>query len=233
MWSSGEVKAELVTESRGVVRYLAGQLSAEEVAEFETYMLEHPEFLDEIDVARRLKLGLKSLREKGEIEGLVSGNAAAMRNRYFAMAASVLVAVGLGSWFLAQRGADASAMLAASIEGFGKVGSTALIDDIMLVQNRASDSNPLEIPPTPTLFRLQIITKHSSPGVSFDAQLLRGIAGQAPVPLRRLENLRPDADGIVALYLDPRAAGPGTYLVRLESRPPTEGEAYEYRLDLK
>ena len=100
--------------SQGMVdRYLAGQLSAEEIAEFETYMLEHPEFLDEIDVARRLKLGLKSLREKGEIEGLVDGTSAAMRNRYFAMAASVLVAVGLGTWYLAQRGGDTSAVLAA------------------------------------------------------------------------------------------------------------------------
>jgi len=224
--------AQIVSQGM-VARYLAGQLSAEEIAEFETYMLEHPELLDEIDVARRLKLGLKSLREKGEIEGLVNGNAAAMRNRYFAMAASVLVAVGLGSWYMAQRGGDTSPLLAASIEGFGDIGSSALVDDIMLVHNRLGDSNPLEIPTTSKLFRLQILTQHSSPDASFDAQLLRRVAGQAPVPMRRLEYLLPDTDGIVALYFDPRAAGPGTYLVRLEGRSPNEGEAYEYRLELK
>ena len=51
--------------------------------------------------------------------------------------------------------------------------------------------------------------------------------------MRRLENLHPDTDESSRSISTRAPAGPGTYLVRLEGRSPNEGEAYEYRLDLK
>src|ERR1051325_3537723 len=106
-----------ILSQRMVDRYCAGQVSPEEAAEFEAYLLDHPELLDDIDVTRRLKLGLGSLRAKGELPGLVDGSVRTPRNRYLAIAASILVAAGV-AWFFSNRTETAAPVLAATLDGF-------------------------------------------------------------------------------------------------------------------
>ena len=65
-------------EQQWAERYVAGQLTPDEVREFEEAMLEHPEVLEQVELARTVKLGLKTLRERGELDSVIRARALAL-----------------------------------------------------------------------------------------------------------------------------------------------------------
>src|SRR5215831_10746817 len=84
-----------VLEQQFAERYVAGQLTPEDAREFEETMLEHAEVLEQVELARTIKLGLRTLRAKGELDSLVRANPG-NRAWWFSLAAAVtLCAVGL------------------------------------------------------------------------------------------------------------------------------------------
>jgi len=215
-----------------VDRYLADQMSAEESAAFETYMLEHPEILDDVAVARRLKLGLSTLRSQGELDALVKGGASATRNRFLALAASVLAAVGLTSWYLAERSPSAGALIATSISQLKSgVGPDAILGEVILARTRSGEQPEAVLTPS-GLYQLRILADQTQGGGEFDIELARSFPDGDPI---RLQGLRSDADGLVSLYFDAQAAGPGSYVLALEQRNSAGGRERlaEYRLEVK
>jgi len=222
-----------ILSQRMVDRYCAGQLSAEETAEFEAYLLDHPELLDDVEVTRRLKLGLGSLRAKGELPGLVDGSAGASRNRLLAIAASVVVAAGI-AWYFSQRTPVPPPIFAASLEGFaGDLRAPGAIADVMLIRSRSGESLTLEIPPQPRLYQVRIVADTSANDSRFDIELRRESRAGAPILVQRAVDVRPDPDGLLSVYLDPRAAGAGSYLLRVLGHGGAQGSSSEYELTLK
>jgi hypothetical protein len=223
-----------ILSQRMVDRYCAGQLSPEETAEFEAYLLDHPELLDDIEVTRRLKLGLGSLRAKGELPGLVGGKAGMSRNRMVAIAASVIVGAGI-AWYFSRTAAVAPPILAATVDGFrGELHAPDAIAEVMLIRSRSGDRVELEIPPVPRLYKVRIVADTRNADSRFDIELRRESAsGGSPVLVQRAVDVRPESDGMLSVYLDPRAAGAGSYLLRVLGHGSAQGSTGEYELTLK
>ena len=222
-----------VLSQRMVDRYCAGQLSPEETAEFEAYLLDHPELLNDVEVTRRLKLGLGSLRTKGELPSLVAGSPS-RRNPFLAIAASVLLAAGLG-WYFLQRGEVSSPVFASSLEAFrADLRAPDAIVEVMLIRARSGEPVELEVPTTPHLYKVRVVTAMAAADVRYDIELRREPpAGGASVLIQRANDVRPDPDGMLSIYLDPRAAGAGTYLVRVLGLGAAHGTTGEFSLTLK
>jgi hypothetical protein len=93
----------LEEQTRLVSRYVAGDLSRSERAEFEAWLVASPDLAAEVEMERRLRRGIASAARRGWL----TRNAPLPRSRerqwQFALAASVLVAVGVGLSVLLPR----------------------------------------------------------------------------------------------------------------------------------
>ena len=221
--------AQLDVQAR-VDLYLSKRMSEEETASFEAYMLEHPEVLDDVDIARRLKLGLATLRSKGELPGLLANPTVSTRPRFLAMAASVLLVASLGAWYLVHRGIATSPILGASLEAFAaELRPSAGNTELIFVRTRAGELRQLEVPARPSLVMLRFLPGIPGTDSAYQVELLRDADSEDPVALQRLDQLHVDADGYVSIYFDAHAAGRGLYRMRLSSM----GASEEYLLELK
>ena len=68
-------------------RYLADQLSDADREAFETYYVEHPDVLRDLEAAARMKVGLAQLREAGELDALMIARTWRPNRRFLAAAA--------------------------------------------------------------------------------------------------------------------------------------------------
>ena len=82
-------------QTRLVARYVAGDLSRSERAEFEAWLVASPELAAEVEMERRLRRGMASAARRGWLKRRAPENAPRARHWPLALAASVLVAVGL------------------------------------------------------------------------------------------------------------------------------------------
>ena len=86
----------LEEQTRLVSRYVAGDLSRSERAEFEAWLVASPELAAEVEMERRLRRGIASAARRGWLTRGAPIERSHERQWQFALAASVLVAVGLG-----------------------------------------------------------------------------------------------------------------------------------------
>lgn len=201
-------------------RYVAGQLSPEETAEFEEYLLENPDVIDQVEIARQFRLGLRTLSQEGKLAAVVRSRELPRRWLLAAGVAAIALMVGLASWFLR----TGPAVLSASIDGLGAANSRPIAGEFMLARTRGSTA--LEIPvaeePEAVLLRLEAPQGPSDAG--FRIELLndeREIASVADV--------RAGADGLLSIYLNTAGLEPGDYLVSV-SGGKTAPERHPLRL---
>ena len=88
-----------IDENHVVDRYVQGKLDGEDLADFEIYMLDHPDILEEIEYAGGMQKSLVEARSS-LFSGAISTPEAARRSRFlfgrkYAMAATVLLAVSV------------------------------------------------------------------------------------------------------------------------------------------
>src|SRR4026209_982222 len=73
-------------------RYVAGSMSEDEELGFEIAVLESPELAADVDVRQRMKVGLRQLEQRGELQKLLSQPDRRAASRMpLAVAASVLI----------------------------------------------------------------------------------------------------------------------------------------------
>jgi hypothetical protein len=209
-----------IEAARMVDRYLADELSPEEAAAFEEHLLESPEAQAEVETVRRLKLGLATLREKRELEALVAGNRVLTGGPLYALAASVLILFGIASFSLTDRG---PLLLAESADAFAPEARVVAPTEVLVMRMRDSSYPRVELPQGGQLVELRIDTEAHLGAATFDVQIARDGVNE---PLARLENLRTAEEGVLKVYFDARASGPGDYRVRLEPKN-AKGEALE------
>ena len=147
-----------------VARYLADQLSDAERQAFEACLLEHPEIVRDLEAAARMKVGLRQLRERGELETLLVATPASRSQRLFAAAAAIaIVGVVLATFML--RPPAAAPFLVAS--------STTLVDKrgkALPVVRGHSLSGPrtltvdaeVEVPEKPAAIALRLLPEHEA-----------------------------------------------------------------------
>ena len=82
-------------QTRLVARYVAGDLSRSERAEFEAWLVASPELAAEVEMERRLRRGMASAARRGWLSRRAPAKVGNDRRWHMAMAASVLLAMGL------------------------------------------------------------------------------------------------------------------------------------------
>src|SRR5215203_1068834 len=93
----------LEEQTRLVPRYVAGDLSRSERAEFEAWLVASPELASEVEMERRLRRGIASAARRGWLTRTPPVERSRERQWQIALAASVLVAVGLALSVLLPR----------------------------------------------------------------------------------------------------------------------------------
>jgi ferric-dicitrate binding protein FerR (iron transport regulator) len=93
----------LEEQTRLVSRYVAGDLSRSERAEFEAWLVASPDLASEVEMERRLRRGIASAARRGWLTRGAPVERARERQWQIALAASVLVALGLGLSVLLPR----------------------------------------------------------------------------------------------------------------------------------
>jgi len=127
----------LEEQTRLVSRYVAGDLSRSERAEFEAWLVASPELASEVEMERRLRRGIASAARRGWLTRTAPVERARDRQWPIALAASVLVAVGLAlSVLLPREEAPGASRIASSTER-GTASRT-----VRLTSFRGGDSGP-------------------------------------------------------------------------------------------
>lgn len=188
-------------------RYVAGRLSPEEIAEFEEYLLEHPEAIDAVEVARQLKLGLRTLSDRGTLAEMLRPKPPQPQRWLMAAAVAALVLAGsVYTWLSLSK----SPLMANSPKELGSlVRSAPLAGEYMLVRTRGSET--LEIPRPRVTAPVQIkVEAPSASAAGFDIALMQGDAA-----VSRIVGATPGADGRLTVFLDLSALTDGDYLLRV------------------
>src|SRR5262245_35631103 len=82
-------------QTRLVPRYVAGDLSRSERAEFEAWLVASPELAYEVEMERRLRRGIASAARRGWIKRQAPVDRTRERRWQFAIAASAVLSVGI------------------------------------------------------------------------------------------------------------------------------------------
>src|SRR6185503_14043678 len=92
-------RQSLEEQTRLVSRYVAGDLSRSERAEFEAWLIASPELASEVEMERRLRRGIASAARRGWLRRNVPERARRDRRWRMAIAASLLASLTIG-WSL-------------------------------------------------------------------------------------------------------------------------------------
>jgi hypothetical protein len=98
-------RQSLEEQTRLVSRYVAGDLSRSERAEFEAWLIASPELANEVEMERRLRRGIASAARRGWLNRRAPHTTTRERHWRYAMAASLVTAVAVG-WALYAPRAD-------------------------------------------------------------------------------------------------------------------------------
>jgi anti-sigma factor RsiW len=96
-------RQSLEEQTRLVSRYVAGDLSRSERAEFEAWLVASPALATEVEMERRLRRGIASAARRGWLNRSAPRSVVHERRWRMAIAASLLAAVTVGSVMLAPR----------------------------------------------------------------------------------------------------------------------------------
>jgi len=200
-----------------IERYVAGQLSADEAAQFEERLLEHPELIDQVEAVRQLRLGIRTLSKRGELSG-IQGSRAASPVRWL-MAAGLAAAV-VGTLFVTLRTTPQDIMVASLQQLPEALRDQPLAGEYLLLRTRG---NPVELAtlstPAPIAVNMQL------GGIETGAHYTVGLVCDGKV-LSTVEALA--TDGAVVVYLDASRLPPGT--CEFQARHGGESESFPVRI---
>jgi hypothetical protein len=192
-------------------RYLDDQLSEQERATFEAYLLEEPNALAELEATARLKVGLQRLRSNGELRDLLKPERLFQRPWMMSLAAGValvIVGIGLVRW----NAPSAPPVLVASGQGFTIVGTYTLLQ----TRNENYDA-VITLPRTPGGIELHVFADQPREGTSYDISLGRVNDDGSVTGIDSLKALQASPEGFVTLFIDSSRLTPGRYRMTLNT----------------
>jgi len=192
-------------------RYLAGQLSSAELQQYEQRLLENPDAVRELEATARMKVGLASLRDSGQLEKLLRPPPA-IRLRWPALAAAAALAmIAIALW----RGVDvpnAATLVASADELVDRTGRPLVPgSSYALLRTRSSSYDALiQLPPEPQAIELRVRPETAAPAYSVALSRIHpdGSVGQ----IGSVGELAAQPDGFVRLYVDSSHLESGPYL---------------------
>lgn len=219
-------------------RYLAGQLSTAELQAYEQYLLENPDAVRELEATARMKVGLASLRDAGQLEKLLRASPT-LRSRWPALAAAAaLIVIAVGLW----RGVDAprDTILAATQSQLVDRSGKALVRGASYALLRTRSSSLLgssaydavvELPPTPRAIELRVRPEALAPVYGVALSRIRPDA--SVIQVGNVSELEARSDGFVSLYVDSSRLEAGPYLLVItpaDDRDAASASAFRVRV---
>jgi len=203
-----------------VARYLADQLPEEERAAFEAACLRHPDLVQEMEAAARLKLGLRRLHAKGEFAvDLPRQHWYSRRSAYVAAAAVVLLSVGTVR--TAMRLPELQPVLAVNPSALQTLlGSPrTVVDTYPLLRTRRGTRYDLEIaqPLRGQMVEWRVLPEYVASPARYRMTLALLSDTAATQKIAELNNLEPAADGYVPVFVNGARLGRGRYELVLSS----------------
>jgi ferric-dicitrate binding protein FerR (iron transport regulator) len=149
----------LEEQTRLVSRYVAGDLSRSERAEFEAWLVASPELAAEVEMERRLRRGIASAARRGWLNRKAPAHPRPERRWQYALAASVLVVVALGVSMLLPRDDGSAGGLNRLASGSQRVASSLTVRlGNLRGSNSAPDiSYPLSSPPSELVIEPDVV----------------------------------------------------------------------------
>ncbi|GFE89281.1 hypothetical protein [Steroidobacter agaridevorans] len=193
-----------------VARYLADQLPDPEREAFETYYLEHPEMLREIETTARFKSGLAQLRASGELDALLKPTPWYARWRYLAIAAAAILVIGVAFFIRTPT----PPLMAANLAALGGP-STVASSHAVLRRRGSSFDAEITLPETGEAIELRVLPEFAGADSHFRISLARVDADDNKQPVAEIDHLTAGEDGMVTLYLDAPRVAPGDYEVTI------------------
>jgi hypothetical protein len=211
-------------------RYLADKLTETECAEYEARFLQDPEAVAELEATARLKIGLRRLRESGELGELIAGSGATHPGRMFfvALAASVAaVIIGVTLWY-PRFSATTAPVLASAATAFKDHSghSLSVLATTPLFRTRTESYDAvIELPAKRGAIKLRVLPSTTAPqGARYEATLSRIRQDDSSERIVSIGDLQASAeDGFVDMYADSSLLAPGRY--RLILTPAAAGSA--------
>ena len=203
-----------MTEQPTPERYVAGTLSDEEVARFETAMIERPELAADVNVRRRIKAGLALLEQRNELNPLLAPGVRQPQFLRYAAAAAVLVVVAgfWGSW--RYQTSAPQALVRSSEIGAAKVAAT-----FMLARTRAAGAPIFNVQRDAGLVKFRILIDEEG-GAPFAVRLTAN--GQSEANPFKDSTIPQSTDGFAEIYLDPRVLNSGDYVLSVRQQSGAE-----------
>jgi len=204
--------AKQIAERLVVERYLANALSEEEAQAFEAYVETHPEVTRQIELAARMKSGLATLRDRGELREILD-KPATRGFKPMALIAASVAAVAVAAILLTSRTSDDRSPLLAAITQELSISSR-----LVLVRTRGDFPPGLARPGAGTAAEFEIAPQAPAPVDAWSVSLFRLDGPQARL-IGEPRELTTSADGKLRFYVRSDALSPGDYLVRLAGGP--------------
>lgn len=194
-------------------RYLAGQLTPGELEDYERYLLEHPEAVEELEATARMKIGLANLRDTRQLERLLrpSGRPGWMPG--LALAASlavVFIAVALWRGMGPSHESILVAQATKLIDHTGAPLNAGATYSLLRTRSSAYDA-VIELPPEPRAIALRVRPETAAP--EYNAALSKIRPDGSVVPTGSASELKPGDDGFVQLYVDSSRLEASPYLL--------------------
>ncbi|MBV8806083.1 MAG: hypothetical protein JO042_13575 [Sinobacteraceae bacterium] len=211
----------LIEDPTRASRYLAGQMSEAECAEYEARIIQDPEIVAELEATARLKIGLQRLRQTGELGELIAGSGMPSPGRTWilAMAASVAAtAIGVAIWL--PHSHTSIPVLASVATAFtDRSGhSLSVSSTTALFRSRAERYDAVvELPATRGAVKLRVLpSTPPSDSAHYRVVLAQIQDDDSSGPPVTIGNLKPSAeDGFVEIYADSALLAPGRYRIIL------------------
>jgi hypothetical protein len=199
---------QYIRDNQIVERYLQGRLTAEEESAFEEAYIGDPDLFQELKAADLLRRGL-SLQAADESANLPRPAARGANAPRFALAASLVAAVGLGfSAYLFQENR--------ALRGGAVVADAAPARVVPLLAVRGEDPNRIESGGS-NEWTVLLLDPGFSPYDRYRATLVRRSGGNA-TELLSVDGLSPSYEGQLAFVVASRLLTPGEYDVALTAR---------------
>jgi hypothetical protein len=213
-------------------RYLAGQLSPNELQAYEQHLLEHPDAVKELEATARMKVGMANLRDTGQLDKLLQARTTLSWQWPALAAAAALIVVAVGLW----RGVDApreTTLVATATELMDRSGQPlAAGPAYALLRTRSSAYDAvIELPAEPRAIELRV--RPEVPAPAYGVALSRIQADGSVTQIGNVSELKVEPDGFVRLYVDSSRLEAGPYLLVItpaEDRTATSTTAFRVKV---
>jgi hypothetical protein len=213
-------------------RYLAGQLSPNELQAYEQHLLAHPDAVKELEATARMKVGMANLRDTGQLDKLLQARTTLSWQWPALAAAAALIVVAVGLW----RGVDApreTTLVATATELMDRSGQPLAAGHayaLLRTRSYAYDA-VIELPAEPRAIELRV--RPEVPAPAYGVALSRIQADGSVTQIGNVSELKVEPDGFVRLYVDSSRLEAGPYLLVItpaEDRTATSTTAFRVKV---